>query len=179
MKTKILFTALVASVSMVLAVMPAHARSPMPNLLVSELDRFNIDETLPYADQVTAARIVINQRAKKADLRIKLGGSCPAGALCALPTFMNYELPIVAAKTDSCGTVAYLAKRDDRPVDGGLNQLIIKDNTNNRCPHFVALAPTEVIHQTAYYHRLEGKEVKTRSTFTGDRLRPVYNPSGE
>jgi hypothetical protein len=53
-------------------------------------------------------------------------------------------VPYTSRQVDECGSILYTGKEDKRPVDGIYSEIQVVDNRKNRCPHFVALAATEV-----------------------------------
>ncbi|MBI3542173.1 MAG: hypothetical protein HY075_02720 [Deltaproteobacteria bacterium] len=171
MKTVILSVA--ACLSLVTA---AHARSPMPPVWSADLTHVDLDEQLPYKNQVESASITLDYAKGTATLVMPRRFYCPPRAMCAqmMPMPIVVSLPIVERLTDACGSRIVHAKLDRRPVDGTLQSLSVRDNRSNRCPTFAALEATEVVYKTQGYHRVERREIETRSTFSGDALRPVY-----
>lgn len=91
---------------------------------------------------------------------------CPQDMMCIqmMPAPLVIELPLVAKQTDSCGTVTYTARLDQRPVDGLLQELVVKDNTKFNCIAVGEIPATEVEYTT------QATET-TRSTFLGGMLR--------
>ena len=121
------------------------------------------------ADDMTGAHIVIDHMEQTATLTLYRAWSCPEGVMCpmVMPAPVIIELPLENAVLDRCNTVIYSALDDQRPVDGNMRQLVIRDNTRNQCPHFAALPATEVTYKTLGGWVPE----ETHSIFTGPALR--------
>ena len=177
--TKKILSALTITLAAVAAAgSSAHARSLMPPVWDAELTRFDIDEQLPYAKQVSSAKVEVNYAKGYVELTLYRRFHCPAGAMCAqvMPAPLFFKLPIAGVRKTDCGSREILAKQDRRMVDGALQVIELRDNTGNHCPTFVALPSTEVLYKTQS-SGMGGHVVETRSTFTGEPLRPVYYKS--
>lgn len=178
MKTQNAFLALALTVlSTASAFASAFASGPT---LEAELNR--TIEISPYHthfyEKVSNARIVIGDSeegsgGQVARLMLNFRRSCPPRAMCpaVMPAPKTVELPIVSQYNDRCGTQVYLARLDRRPVDGGLQELTIKDNTYNRCPHAKPMDPTEVTYETRSARRMSSDSEGAVSFFSGEALR--------
>jgi hypothetical protein len=97
--------------------------------------------------QIQGGLVEINHR-RGGDVTLTLQPkfSCPAGRACAevMPAPVQIRLPLVSVTRGECNTVVYTAKRDLRPVDGGLMQLQIVDNRANNCRTFVRVPATGI-----------------------------------
>ena len=136
------------------------------------LENIQLDRKLAPIGEAIGGSIEVDVPHKTAYLRIDLGIVCPAGQMCPqmMPAPFKIELPIVSVKVDACGTKIIVAKHDDRPVDGALQLLTVEDNTQNHCPHMVAMPATSVVFQTEAFGR--GGDVKTTTTATGPEMMP-------
>lgn len=91
---------------------------------------------------------------------------CPVGAICALYTGAPevISLPIVKINTNACGRKQVIAKKDQRPVDGLLQVIILEDSKYDQCNYFV-----KVVDHGSYItkgiNRLTGKIFTYKSTF--------------
>lgn len=96
----------------------------------------------------------------------------PEGAMCAqvMPAPVIVTLPLISREVDSCGSVHYLAKKDQRPVDGINQEIEVINNSGNRCLTFVALPPTDVKFLQQGYDRMGQSEFNYRHSFTADAL---------
>lgn len=74
----------------------------------------------------------------------KPGQPCPA----LIRTILDAELPIISVEQNDCGVTVAKARRDLRLVDGGLEEITVRDNRTNMCPTFVALPATSVKYHT-------------------------------
>lgn len=70
--------------------------------------------------------------------------------------------PITSIITDNCGIHTVTAQLDERPVDGGLTQIVVLDPSEITCQTFVAVLP-KAKYVTKHYNRMESKEVVTTS----------------
>lgn len=140
------------------------------NLTHITLDRGPLSSGRPEG-----GNIIINLTKRQIALHINLGFHCPPGRMCAqvMPAPIDVELPIVSQTADTCGTRAYVAVRDERPVDGVKELIRVVDNSHNRCPHTVMMPATEVTYVVEYFDRLHGKSVHSRSTAIGTQLSPM------
>jgi hypothetical protein len=174
-KKSFVVMAVFAAVAGTVSVRSTEARSIDPRPIAAELTTWQLDPSVGSDDHVLSASIKIDRMKGEATLFIARGMNCPPNRMCPMmmPAPVIVTLPVVATRQDSCGTWIWTAKQDLRPVDGALAQLVIKDNTRNHCPHFVALASTEVRYSTAFYDRINGREVKSQSYLYGARLAPV------
>ncbi len=95
---------------------------------------------------------------------------CPEGRACAqvMPMPVSYVVEEAQSKIDSCHIIRTVASFDQRPVDGIFLKVTILNNTNNTCPTFAPLPALEMIVETAYVSRLEGKTIETLDSFTSE-----------
>lgn len=130
----------------------------------AQLTRFELDPAVT-SGRAQSGSVEVNMLLKEATLNLQLGFYCPRGRVCAqvMPAPISVTLPILSRGSDTCGTMIVIAKRR---TPAGLEQLEIRDNTKNVCPHFAQLADTEVIYTT----ESAAPAVKTRSVFSGGRL---------
>lgn len=137
----------------------------------AKLTYFNLDPRIQVMGQVNQGHIEIDMVQEVATLALYPEFRCPPNAYCAqvMPAPVIVTLPIIEVGTDECGSKVVTAVRDMRPADGGLEKLVIRDNTQAHCPTLIALAPTDVVYEieTAGF-RLPVE--KTFSTFAGDEL---------
>lgn len=153
----------------------ANARSlhPLTFVLSAELTEvMNIDQDSYLNNlRIHGGKVEVRQVRKEINLALQTAPECPAGMMCpAVLVEHNITLPIIAEYTGDCGSTIYVAQKDDRPVDGALQKLIVTDYTNNKCPHFIALPETGVTYESAHYDRINGGQVSTHSTFEAGEL---------
>lgn len=136
-----------------------------------------IDANHSSLQGVTNGNISVDFRSQTITLAAYRPFYCPPHLVCAqvMPAPVVITLPITNRFVDECGSITYTAEKDQRPVDGALQQLLVIDNTDNRCPTFQALAPTEVQYHTEIYgfSPLNSRSVhmiKGTSYFTGQKL---------
>jgi hypothetical protein len=132
----------------------------------AELNRFFPGDGL-VAGRIEAGSVEIDTWSKEVTLSLNVGFYCPAGRFCpeVMPAPINVNLPIVSTTQDQCGTKIITARKD-QPGQGGREELEIRDNTKNKCPHFAPLADVEVIYVT----ESGSSPNKIRSTFSGERF---------
>lgn len=159
------------SLALIFAGLEAGATS-LQHTTSAVLTSFHMDAQSPLAQRrILGGSITINFASQEATLILNPAFYCPPNAMCAMvmPRPIEVTLPLKAAYNDRCGTQTYEAHINHLPVDGNLKSLTIKDNTNNRCPHFVALPATEVIFREAgggrgnfydYTHTMSGHELQ-------------------
>ena len=139
----------------------------------ADLTRWTIDPQLYFANSIDGGTVVLNLSSKTLDLTLFTAmPRCLPPRMCPMymPAPIMISLPIVSVRTDDCGTVIVKAREDRRPVDGGLQTLVLRENGMNHCPSFVARPGTEVVYKTESAG-MSGYIEKTRSTFEGDILR--------
>jgi hypothetical protein len=171
---KSVLSMVVLSLSLVTGAFAHAAIQSSPLLISANITKVvYIDSFLHHLNGVTGGHIALDRGARNAKLTLDRPFYCPADSICAqvMPAPVVIELPIVAKKTDPCGTVIYTALRDARPVDGILETLEVRDNTANTCKTLVALAPTDIKYNTASVSRMTGIEGRTFSRFFAEKLR--------
>lgn len=168
MKKIILLIALVSAFT-------SNARSLHPNTFIKSatLTSFtNIDQDSHLAKlNIIGGNVSINELKNEVALNLEYAPVCRPHLFCAA-VLMNHkiELPIVSRYTDRCNNHVVIAKRDERPVDGVLSQLVIVDHSENRCPTFIALPATSISFETEFYSRINAEAVRTMSTFEAEKL---------
>jgi len=151
----------------------APVPSPTRIILDSEITRSYLDPQQNLG-RVTGGSIQVDRRERQLRLVLQRAFYCPPRALCAMvmPAPYIVELQIVSQSTDRCGSVHYEAQVDRRPMDGDLQRLQVVDNTRNRCPHFVALAPVQATY-TTITAGFGFPSVEATSTFDGEQFRTL------
>lgn len=81
----------------------------------------------------------------------------------------TFEVKIVDITVDGRGVRTYKAREDQRPVDGYLQEIIVKDNSRSLC-EMVYAAPTMIEFNSSYYDRQGGKAVNLHHFLTADQL---------
>lgn len=153
----------------------ASARSlhPLTYVLFADLTEvMNIDQD-SHLDKLNifGGKVEVRQIRKEINLALQYAPECPVGMMCpAVLVDHNITLPIISEYTGDCGSTVYVAQKDDRPVDGILEKIIVTDYTNNKCPHFIALPETGITYESAFYDRINGAMVNTHSTFEATEL---------
>lgn len=135
----------------------------------ARLNRFEIDPALHYSQDVRSGQVHIDN--------VKLTVTVTLQARHAIVI----EVPIVSTQTDDCGIRTITALVDQRPVDGNRRALTVTDRRHNRCPmpmHLPAPAMTEVAHDETTAG-MGGRVESFHSVFSGEALRPEFNPSVE
>lgn len=89
--------------------------------------------------------------------------NCPRNALCFW-SGPSYSAELVDIKIESCGVISYKALTDARPVDGGLIDIVVTDNSKSLCDVAYPFL-TEVVLKTAFVERSQGTDVTTSSIF--------------
>lgn len=173
MKSKTMFAMMF--LGLVTVSVPAMARSPMPPVWNAELTRFELDEQLSQRFKVVTGSIEVDYAKREMTLVLIREMNCRPGEPClaVMPSPFIVRLPITSVAYDRCGSKIINAMLDQRPVDGGFGALSIRDNTSTRCRFFVARPATEVVYRTES-SGMGGVAVSTRSTFSGEALRPDY-----
>ena len=143
---------------------------PLRGTRTAVLDNMNLDKDWSLTEYVVGASVSMNYVESTLTLTFKVS-NCPKGAMCIVPTEIRdveYSAPIVNTSTDSCGSLIVLAKEDDRPVDGILTEIELKDNSAMTCD--IVVPATVVNFKTQFYDRIGGGEVKLLSNFSGGVL---------
>ncbi|MCO5142272.1 MAG: hypothetical protein M9962_04185 [Oligoflexia bacterium] len=135
----------------------------------SVLNRFYIDDSLPYQEKdIISGTVIVNKSKRYILLELSLRPTCPVGRVCAaiMPELRIVKLPITKIGRSMCNTDVYMAQ--PRRYNKSLYEtLTVVDNTNNKCPTFAPLSPTEVSYET---YSGDNLEIKTFSKFEGSRL---------
>jgi len=110
------------------------------------LDFVRMDRAHGPSYQFKSGIVTVNQYDKTVTLMLFNESQCRSnGCLPVRPVEIQVELEDVTF--DNCGTVTYFGRSDQRRVDGPLKTIEVRDNSENICPHFVYLAPTEVLYK--------------------------------
>lgn len=110
--------------------------------------------------------LTANYENRTLKLRVESAPACPVGMMCPqVLKIMNVELPIVSEKTDSCGFHKVVARIDQRPVDGALQEIVLHDVINQSCPTIVQVIPKATF-TTSSTNMLTGKTVTAVSELT-------------
>jgi hypothetical protein len=143
----------------------------VPQLLrVAQMTDIQVDPNLELGNVVGALTSV--DPAGKATLSLTVN-NCPPKAMCLVgPMTFNIELPIISDVVDSCGVNVITAEKDQRPVDGMLKRITIRDNSKVTCESIAPLMPTEVVYETES-PGFGAPVVHTTSTFAGSVLAPL------
>lgn len=155
MKTFIIISALFLSLS-------AQARSPLP-FVKAELTQF---KTHPTLGQITSAEIIMTPN----ELILSLDKMVVACQFCL--GFYNQEqnirLKIVKRYVDGCGSQITIARQDDRPRDGNLQTLIVRDNRSRKC---LDIRPLTEVRYEVVTAGFGGSVQKYQSYFSGSALK--------
>ncbi len=155
----------------------ASARSLNPETFVKEANLitwdFDVDSHLRSFD-VTGGKVSVNPVTKIANVTLNLANNCPVGAYCFayIPEF-KIELPITKIEKDGCGVVTYRAERNEMPVDGAKNTLVIKDTTLSVCEMFYPAATT-ITYDETFINRLQGQTETRHSRMTAEKLHSPF-----
>lgn len=150
---------------------------------VAIMEHLNIDPGLDQIlnmDEVNGidhAVVIVDGYNKTASLAVS-GSSCPANAKCIvnLTKTEKIELPVIKTELTMCGSKVITAEKNEMPVDGIRQTLVIVDHTQNICPTMMILMPTVVSFETEFINRFTGETVVTRSAMSGSALhKPTPN----
>lgn len=94
---------------------------------------------------------------------------CPRGMMCAqvTPEPVEYSFGTVKSTVDHCGVITSKAFVNQLPVDGVYMEVILRDNSANRCADKTPVAATLNVKQK-WYDRLQGKYVQTADRFISE-----------
>ena len=166
--------ALIAIVTTLTAV-TAQARSiQLPRILKADIHTFNVDAEGSLAGhKVFHGDITVNEIKRTITLFLSMGPNCMPGMMC--PRYLigrTVELPFVSAKKDNCNVVTYVARKNDMPVDGSDEKLLVRDFGTNTCavPMYLPYVETQVEYTSAYYDRLQGQLKSEKNSFYANRL---------
>lgn len=147
----------------------AEARSLHPDTFkkTSQLIEFDLPKNM---HELLPSVLTIDSVKKTATLILNPRPFCPPGHFCAavMPQPIVYTLPIVDSKQDNCRVTRYVARKDQRPVDGSLEQLLIIDRTNSICESMadVSHLKVEVRHITVT-SGMNGRVVRRDARYFG------------
>ncbi len=155
----------------------AQARTLNPETFVktAQILTFDFDQDSSYSQrEFVGGEIRVNAVTRHAVLTLQPAYYCPPNALCApFVESIKIELPITNVEKDGCNIRTYTAMKDERPVDGSLKELVIKDYSHSPC-EMVYVAPTTIQYTLKYYDRLHGRGVEQNSRFTADELKSPF-----
>lgn len=145
------------------------------NIFYSELEQFHMDPLMGFSD-VNFGYVQINLDKKVATFSLSQRFACNTLDRCTSPTEYTVRLPIVKIQKGSCGALRYTARLDQRDINATARELIITDNTKNKClldmqdrpETIIPIAPTEVSYATDSFNA-----DKTFSKFTGSALKEI------
>lgn len=136
----------------------------VPNIRTSvsaELTELALDPQLSIGDNYGAS-VVVDQLRKNVFLQIS---TCPADAMC-IWAGPSYSADLQSVETNNCGDVTYIARKDNRPVDGALIEITVHDFSKSTCRiHHKFLTVVEL--STTYFTRTETEVVTTHSELKG------------
>ncbi len=131
--------------------------------------------------RIQNARIAIDETNRI--VRLTVTGSRKLGMRCMamIPSCMSnlreeiIELPIISETQTRCGMRSVTALVDQRPVDGILEQIVIREYIVSRDPRCLArVVPqfrTTVEYTTSFYDRINGGQKTNVSTLKGGPLK--------
>ena len=90
---------------------------------------------------------------------------CPA----VMPMPLAIKLPMVGIEQDSCGSIHYTAAFERLGPGIAPTQILVSDNSLNRCPTFMELAPTDIVYSSA------NSEFEIQSNFLAKKLKAEVN----
>ncbi|MCM2279133.1 MAG: hypothetical protein NDJ89_13740 [Oligoflexia bacterium] len=108
-------------------------------------------------------------------LTVFQGDHCPSGRACRALVVapLRFELPIVGTGEDTCGTTVIIARKDQRPADGVLAEIRIRDHRTRRCRDLPPFA-TE-IQYTTVTPGWEAPATRSISRFGAEKLVPTLS----
>lgn len=121
---------------------------------------------------IRSGKIALDNLSSEVTLTLNPEFSCPSDQFCPMIALAPVEvtLPVISREVDSCGNVHYTAKKDQRPVDGMNQMIVVSDNRANRCLTIVELPPTSVSFLQQGYDRFGQREFRFDHTFTAEPL---------
>lgn len=152
----------------------ANARS-MYRYLNAEIQHVRLAEGSHLAQlDITGGNVQVDFMNQEVTLKLQPAYNCPESAACALvmPAPVEITLPIINVERTTCGTRIFRAKKDLRPVDGDMKEIIIIDNKGNTCPTLVMLPATEVTLREEGYDRMGQSSFEFVHSFIAGVLRP-------
>jgi hypothetical protein len=96
---------------------------------------FNIQEGDQTLRTRKISRLNINPKKNTISLEMVRTFRCGPMTRCLgmLPQKYEVVLPLISTETDGCGSVTYLAEKDQRPVDGAHQSIKVVDHALNMC----------------------------------------------
>lgn len=136
------------------------------SLSIHQAQTFQYDEGLIYHSYV-----YVNLENSSITLRVAGQTQCPKGMLCtaALKPVVDLTFPIVDIRANGC-LVQYTALKDESPLGGRLDQIIVNSRDLSKCN---ANVNTEVFYSTSIVNRRNTKALYRTDVFSGSALLPV------
>ena len=147
---------------------------------ISTLNKFQVakDSGLPLNIRSAYVQVrSLGDQARSIGLTLNPAFDCTAGKMCIMmmPIPVNMQFPVIEESQNECGIKTFVAVNSARTNEGNSIRVTVIDNTQNTCPTFVALAPTELIYET---QNLDASKV-TQSVMTGAKLEIQTSNNGE
>lgn len=112
----------------------SQAESPINNMLV-DLEIVSIDEDSPvYSPSATNAQIEVNLVSMEMTLTVfQSMPLCEDLCILVMPSPLTITLSLEAIEADECGTMTYIAEKDQTASNGLAETLVLVDNTHSQC----------------------------------------------
>lgn len=152
-------------------------RRPQAPVLYSQFLTMDIDKNFGN-DTYISGYVALDLEKNEILFSLQPQSSCPVGRMCLAVMPMPYEvtIPVSEVHFDRCGATIYVAKRDLRPVDGAMQQIVVTDNSTNICLTRELRPMVKVTYDTEFFRRYPPyKNVKTHSNFFGSVLEVQSN----
>lgn len=136
--------------------------------LGSELTYFQINHDHLWG--INTGSIVISEAKGTITLSLIQDLGCKPNQPCItlLPNSYNVELEIVSEEFDSCNAKKITASRDNTPVDGSLEEIVVYDYSQATCEYFI-----ENMTQVTYTTMAPRLQLVQESFFSGEPLREL------
>lgn len=141
-----------------------NSHSGTRNAVSAELTDLKLDPGLGV-NGAERATVTVDFTKKEVSLFINV---CPRGSRCVWPG-PTYRAALGPITADSCGVITYKAKTDQRPVDGALTEITVRDYSRILCDRSYPYM-TEVELDHAISSRLTPREEKTHSELKGKHI---------
>ena len=131
-------------------------------------DRWVVDQAFGH---IYYGAIEIDEYYRSASLNYQFQAPCPEGMNCiqALQNkFVN--LPMISINQGGCGSIEYIAQKDEMPSDGIKETLTIVSHHQNVCMHLPVDAATEITYEVSYYSWLTGEIVSFKAELLAEML---------
>ena len=134
--------------------------------LQADLSDLNLDRDLHVGSNFGGS-VTINGQPGSGDITVFIS-TCPPNAFCIWGG-PSYTAKFLGKRIGSCGIVTYRGLTDDRPVDGALTIITVRDFGRTTCDQTFPF-DTEVSLITRAYDRMNRREIRTYSTLKGRSL---------